>query len=130
VAVACWRAGPPRGEAGRRLELWLVLCLTVLVAPISWTHYDLLLLIPIAALLSRYASLDWRSRAGLVASLVLIAPPVVVLSIQSRIGNALYERVLVSHYFFGAVLLLGVLITERSTVTPGSRLSPARPSSP
>jgi hypothetical protein len=61
---------------------------------------------------------------------VLIAPPVVVLSIQSRIGNALYERVLVSHYFFGAVLLLGVLITERSTVTPGSRLSPARPSSP
>lgn len=130
VAVACWRAGPPRGEAGRRLELWLVLCLTVLVAPISWTHYDLLLLIPIAALLSRYASLDWRSRAGLVASVVLMAPPVVVLSIQSRIGNALYERVLVSHYFFGALLLLGVLIAERSTVTPDNHLSPARPSSP
>ena len=130
VAAACWRSGPPRGEAGRSVELWLVLCLTVLVAPISWTHYDLLLLIPIAALLPRYASLDWRSRAGLVASLVLMAPPVLVLSIQSRIGNALYERVLVSHYFFGALLLLGVLIAERSTVTLEHRLPSARPSSP
>jgi hypothetical protein len=65
-----------------------------------------------------------------VASVVLMAPPVVVLSIQSRIGNALYERVLVSHYFFGALLLLGVLIAERSTVTPDNHLSPARPSSP
>ena len=130
VAAACWRSGPPRGEAGRRVELWLVLCLTVLVAPISWTHYDLLLLIPIAALLSRYAFLDWRSRAGLVAALVLMAPPVVVLSIQNRIGNALYERVLISHYFFGALLLLGVLIAERSTVTPDNHLSSARPSSP
>jgi hypothetical protein len=129
VTAACWNSGPPRDQAGRRVELWLVLCLTVLVAPISWTHYDLLLLIPIAALLSRYASLDWRSRAGLVTSMVLIAPPVVVLGIQSRIGNALYERVLVSHYFFGALLLLGVLIRERSTVTRDNRLAPARPSS-
>src|SRR6185295_9569563 len=113
VAAACWRSGPPRAEAARRAELWLVLCLTVLVAPISWTHYDLLLLIPIAALLSRYASLDWRSRAALAAALALIAPPVVVLSVQNRIGNALYERVLISHYFAGAVLLLAILIAER-----------------
>jgi len=113
VAIACGRSGPPRDEAARRVELWLVLCLTVLVAPISWTHYDLLLLIPIAALLSQYASLDRRSRAALVAALALIAPPVVVLSVQNRIGNALYERVLISHYFAGAVLLLAVLIAER-----------------
>jgi len=83
------------------------------LSPISWTHYDLLLLIPIAALLSQYASLDRRSRAALVAALALIAPPVVVLSVQNRIGNALYERVLISHYFAGAVLLLAVLIAER-----------------
>ena len=43
------------------------------------------------------------TRVGLVAALVLIAPPVVVLSVQSRIGNALYERLLISHYFAGAV---------------------------
>ena len=64
------------------MELWLILCLTVLIAPISWTHYALLLLIPGAALVSQWASLEQRSRAGLVVSLVLIAPPVVVLSVQ------------------------------------------------
>jgi alpha-1,2-mannosyltransferase len=113
VTIGCWRAGPPRTEAARRIELWLVLCLTVLIAPISWTHYDLLLLIPGAALVSESASLDRRSRAGLIGALVLIAPPVVVLSIHSRIGSALYERLLISHYFAGSVVLLGLLVAER-----------------
>jgi hypothetical protein len=98
------------------VELSLVLCLTVLIAPISWTHYDLLLLIPGAALVSQWASLGERSRVGLVAALVLIAPPVIVLSVQNRIGNALYERLLVSHYFAGAVVLLAVLIAERQRI--------------
>ena len=109
-----------------------MLCLTVLVAPISWTHYDLLLLIADRGARCRgMPVLDWRSRAGLVAALVLMAPPVVVLSVQNRIGNALYERVLISHYFFGALLLLGVLIAQRLTVTPDdSAPLSARPSSP
>ena len=113
VVLSCWRAGPPRSSAAQQVELWLILCLTVLIAPISWTHYDLLLLIPGAALVSQWASLEQRSRAGLVAALVLIAPPVVVLSIQNRIGNALYERLLISHYFAGAVVMLAVLIAQR-----------------
>ena len=113
VAIGCWRAGSPRSEAARRVELWLVLCLTVLIAPISWTHYELLLLIPGAALVSAYTGLDRRSRAGLVVALALIAPPVVVLSVHHRIGNALYERLVISHYFAGSVAMLGVLIAER-----------------
>ena len=116
VIISCWRAGPARSSAARQAELWLVLCLTVLIAPISWTHYDLLLLIPGAALASQWASLEQRSRVGLVAALVLISPPVVVLSIQNRIGNALYERVLISHYFAGAVAMLAVLIAERQRI--------------
>jgi hypothetical protein len=98
------------------VELWLILCLTILIAPISWTHYHLLLLIPGAALLSRWASLEQRSRVGLVAALVLIAPPVVELIIQNRIGNALWERLLISHYFAGAVVMLAVLIGERQRI--------------
>jgi hypothetical protein len=113
VTVGCWRAGPPRTESARRAELWLVLCLTVLVAPISWTHYYVLLLIPIAALVAEFASLDWRSRSALAVAILLIAPPVVVLAVPGRIGNALYERVLISHYFFGGVLLLGILLGVR-----------------
>jgi len=114
--LSCWHAGPPRSSAARQVELWLVLCLTILIAPISWTHYHLLLLIPGAALLSRWASLEQRTRIGLVAALVLIAPPVVELIIQNRIGNALWERLLISHYFAGAVVLLAVLIAERQRI--------------
>jgi hypothetical protein len=116
VVLSCWRAGPPRSGAARQVELWLILCLTILIAPISWSHYHLLLLIPGAALLSQWASLGQRSRAGLVAALVLIAPPVEELIIQNRIGNALWERLLISHYFAGAVVLLAVLIAERQRI--------------
>jgi hypothetical protein len=126
VAIACWRAGPPRDEAARRTELWLVLCLTVLVSPISWTHYDLLLLLPGAALVSRWDSLDRLSRVALVIALALLAPPVVVVVIQNRIGSALYERLLISHYFAGAVVLLGLLIAERLKIANAQAL-PMRP---
>ena len=117
VGIAAWRAGPSHGEAARRVELWLVLCLTVLIAPIAWTHYYLLMLIPCAALVSAHASLGWRSLVGLVAAIALMAPPVLVLDVRSRIGNALYERILVSHYFLGGVVLLAVLIAERLEAT-------------
>ncbi len=127
VLFECWRAGSPNTSAAHQVELGMVLCLTVLVAPISWTHYDLLLLIPGSALVSRWASLERPCRAGLAAALILIAPPVVVLSVQSRIGNALYERLLVSHYFAGAVVLLSVLMAERqriaTTIGEHNRLS-------
>jgi glycosyl transferase family 87 len=118
VTIGCWRAGPPRSEAAWHAELSLVLCLTVLIAPISWTHYYLLLLIPIAWLVAGHVSLNWRSRAALAAAIVLISPPVVVLSLQGRISNALYERILISHYFFGGVLLLSVLISARLSAAP------------
>jgi hypothetical protein len=114
AAIGCWAAGRPRSEAAWHTELSLVLCLTVLIAPISWTHYYVLLLIPIASLLAGYASLEWRSRAALAAAIILISPPVVLLSLQGRISNALYERILVSHYFWGGVVLLLVLIGART----------------
>jgi Glycosyltransferase family 87 len=133
ATIGCWRAGPPRSEVARRAELWLVLCLTVLIAPISWTHYYVLLVIPIAALVARYASLHWRTRAALATAITLIAPPVVVLGLAGRIGNALYERILISHYFFGGVLLLGVLIGVRVSAagrTPHEQTCSAGPLGP
>jgi hypothetical protein len=128
AALACWRAGPPRTDTARQTELWLVLCLTVLVAPISWTHYYVLLLVPIAPLAARYTLLDRPSRAALAAAILLMAPPVVVAGVTGRISSALYERILVSHYFFGGVLRLGVLIgvcvSQSSVGHPFSGASP------
>ena len=48
-ALVCWRAGRPRSQQAWYAELSLMLTLAVVIAPISWSHYYLLLLIPIAA---------------------------------------------------------------------------------
>jgi alpha-1,2-mannosyltransferase len=121
VAVTCWRAGRPRTDAAWQAELSLVLLAALLIAPISWTHYFVLLVIPIAALVSGRMPLPSRWRMPLALSVLLISPPVVVLALQGRIANALYERVLVSHYFFGGVVLLGVLIASRAAISSGRR---------
>ncbi len=131
AALACRRAGPPRTDLARHTELWLVLCLTVLIAPISWTHYYVLLLVPIAPLVARYTSLDWPLRTALAAAILLMAPPVVVAGVTGRISSALYERILVSHCFFGGVLLLGVLIGVRLSQSnaggPAGAIAPWHP---
>jgi hypothetical protein len=120
VAAACWRSGPPRGEAGRRVELWLVLCLTVLVARFQDA------LRPAAADSDRGASvtvcvLDWRSRAGLVASVVLMAPPVVVLVF--RVASATRcTSACSSHITSSGHSCCWAFFAERSTVTPEHRL--------
>ena len=63
VAMVCWRAGRPRTPRAWYAELSLVLTLAVVIAPISWSHYYLLLLIPMAALIggSRLPPPDPRS---------------------------------------------------------------------
>lgn len=125
----CWRAGRPRSSAAWFVELSLVLATSLLVAPITWTHYYLLLLVPIAGLL---APRTWPDRPiaqfALACGVILISPPVVLLPLAGRIPAALYSRVLVSHYFYGGVLLLGVLIAVRLKVAAAED-EPASPAS-
>jgi len=115
--AACWRAGRPRTPTAWLVELSLVLTASVLIAPISWTHYYLLLLIPIAGLLEARTWPDhWMAVLALAGGVILISPPVVLLPFSGRIPAALYSRVLLSHYFYGGLLLLGVLIAARLRV--------------
>jgi hypothetical protein len=121
AAVACWRAGPPRTAWAVRLELWIVLCLCLLVAPVSWSHYYLLLLMPASVLLAHRRALAPRRRAALVAAILLITPPVVVLDLNRiPLIGGIYDRLLISHFFFGGVLLLFVLLAIRSDPFPGA----------
>jgi len=49
VSLVAWillRAGAPRSPGEQNLELSIVLCLAIIIAPIAWSHYYLLLLIP------------------------------------------------------------------------------------
>jgi hypothetical protein len=128
VAAVCWRSGRPRSSEDWYAELSLMLTLAVLVAPISWTHYYLLLLIPIAALAGgrRLRLPDGWLAVAVAAAVVLTSVPVVLLSVPGRIPSGLYARVAISHYFYGGLVLLAALTAvramagERIASLPGS----------
>jgi hypothetical protein len=119
VAAVCWRAGRPRTPAAWYAELTMVMTAAVLIAPISWTHYYLWLLIPIAAMLDGVRLPGGPQRrvvAGIALTALLISVPVVILPFSGRITSALYSRVAISHYFYGGVILLVVLAVVRLTL--------------
>lgn len=118
VFLACRRAGAPRSLEEWHVELSLVVLTAILVAPIAWTHYYVLALIPLTWLASGRLRLPRAAVPALWLSAWLISLPVVVFGLQGRIANALYERLLVSHHFLGGALLLGVLIAVRTAAAP------------
>lgn len=113
TAASCWRAGGPRSRAAWEAELSLVLTAGILIAPVAWTHYYVLLLLPVAALVTGRLPRAPGTNAVLAAAVWLMSLPVVAFGLQGRMANALYERLLVSHYFFGGLLLLVVLGSAR-----------------
>ena len=116
VAAVCWRAGRPRTPQMWQAELALVLTLALVIAPISWSHYYLLLLIPFAAMLggARLPLPGPRLAATLALTALLISLPVVILPVPGRIASALYARVAISHYFYGGLVLLAALAAVRA----------------
>lgn len=93
------------------VELSMVLCLALLISPISWTHYYLFLLLPL------YAGnrLPMPDRGGWLAAVVvatvLLTPPVTFA--EGTGSRGLVEKLLLSHYVLGALLLWGVLAVTR-----------------
>jgi hypothetical protein len=110
TVLACCRPPRPRGFAVEGLELGLFLCLALLVSPISWTHYYLLLLVPLCLCLGNRAAVpDGPVWTGLlVASAALVSPPVLSFAADHPVA-----RTLLSHYFFGGVLLWAILMVAR-----------------
>jgi hypothetical protein len=126
VAAICWRAGRPRTPQGWQAELALVLTLAVVIAPISWSHYYLLLLAPLAAMLggTRLPLPTPRLAAALALAALLISLPVVILPVPGRIPSAVYARLAISHYFYGGLILLAALAAVRGIVGGASGREP------
>jgi hypothetical protein len=102
----------PRGRMPQLREYSMVLCVMLLASPISWTHYYCLLLLPLAAFaagaIELPSALWWRWSSAIAA--LLVSLPVMLWVPVDRFGGALVARILLSHYVFGAMLLLGILI--------------------
>ncbi len=107
-------------QTAQELEFVTVLCLALLISPIAWTHYYLLLILPLALFLEKPAMIPALKLAGvaiagrwpLLLSAALISLPVTLYEhprVPEWIGNWF-----LSHYFLGGLLLLGVLLVARS----------------
>lgn len=115
------------------LELSMVLCLALIISPISWTHYYLLLLLPLALYAGK--RLPIAGHGGWLAAMVLcilcISPPVTFMGQDGAVDGQI-AKLFLSHYVIGALLLWGLLGYARWRAAEAQQLrlvtaSPGRP---
>ena len=116
VAVL-WRAGRPRSTREFLLEISATLCLALLVSSLSWTHYYVMLWLPLAVLIACWKD-GWLKPLDvklLVAATVLMSLPSVVdpPSFGWAWLTAFYQKVWLSHTFYGGVLAFALLLKVR-----------------
>lgn len=99
----------PKREA---LEFSLILTLALVLSPISWSHYYLLLLLPGGLFLGDRLKLfpDILTRRLAWSAIVLGSLPVVMLPLQADAIGETLARTLVSAHFFGGLAWLAALL--------------------
>lgn len=89
------------------VELSMVLCVALIISPVSWTHYYLLLLLPVSLYVG--GKLAIPSRGGwlvtFIVCVLLISPPVTFVSLNGWFSAQIVNKFLISHYLGGAMLL-------------------------
>ncbi|MFQ5665229.1 MAG: glycosyltransferase family 87 protein [Candidatus Binatia bacterium] len=120
LLVLCgWVFTPPgRMENHPRLllELGVVMCVSLLVSPISWVHYGIWLL-PVAVVVGavlfragRSSAARPRASALLVTAVLLINVPLLPRSVIRHFGDAMWFRGAMSYQAVGTLLLLGLCV--------------------
>lgn len=110
-----WRSKSPINYQTENLEFCIFLCLGVVVSPISWTHYYLYLLLPLSLYLTnQLPTLSGQIWTKLILiSTILVSLPVILIKVDNPLMKLLYSKILISHYFFGGILLMSVLLIAR-----------------
>jgi hypothetical protein len=103
---------PPDGRealtARQFLEYALVLNLALVMSPLSWTHYYLLLLLPWGLYLGGRLSLPESgcTRGLMWTGILLSSLPVVIFSVRPGLADFLISRTAVSAWLFGGLCML------------------------
>jgi hypothetical protein len=115
TAWVLWRGRRTSSTSAQRLDFSILLCLALLISPTAWTHYYLLLLLPIGLHAAGMLAMPGgRSCVALFwLAVVLISPPIIAPAPEVAAHHPLTASLLVSHYFFGGVLMLAVLVWAR-----------------
>ena len=137
MAPAAWATqSRPRSEPGTTyLELCMFICAAILISPISWSHYYLFLLLPVAFYAGDRFPRRRRSRRVALALTGTFVLSVVLSSLPEELSVEFYRaqeeetslaRALLSHYFYGGVLFYAFLVAQRFSGTPEAPQSPDR----
>lgn len=132
------KARPVPQRVLNEIEFSMVLMLAFLTTGLAWTHYYLLLLMPVAFMLAEPSQwpVDKTTKVLMWAAVFLSAPPVKVLSFQVHALQELYERVGVSHVLAGGFLMFVALLRVRATAVladvtvPGASVTKGAPAAP
>jgi hypothetical protein len=98
--------------AAQELEYVLVLVTALVGSALSWSHYYLWLVMPIAVVLFGKGSMQddsWTRRGGW-AAVLLSAPAVTLVHVENPALQALYTYVAVSHLFFAGLMMFLLLV--------------------
>ncbi len=110
---SCAASGYPRhASVNETLEYAIVVVLALVLSPISWSHYYLLMLMPWCLYFGGQISVpsDAAVRRLVWASIVLASLPVVVLPLGATFWGEVAARTIVSAWFFGGIALLLALL--------------------
>ncbi|MDB5445862.1 MAG: hypothetical protein JWQ97_1179, partial [Phenylobacterium sp.] len=98
-----------RRSRRRDLKYLLVLTLTVIVSPLSWSHYYAWLLAPMAFFLGGRRALPAPERALGWAAIALVTPLARYLVFPDARSLLIYKDIAVSHLLFGGLLWFGLV---------------------
>ena len=115
-----------RARARDTLEYVFVLNLALVMSPISWSHYYLLMLLPWSLYLGGQLQLpeDAPTRRLIWGSIVLSSLPVVFVPLSTDWLGELAARTVISSWFFGGVAMLIVLVRTAWLATRAPETSP------
>ncbi|GMQ83367.1 MAG: hypothetical protein BMS9Abin06_0101 [Gammaproteobacteria bacterium] len=115
VTAVLWRAGKPRCIEEEYLEFSIILCVLLLIFPLSWTHYYVFMLVPFGFYIANrtaFPATGYR-RVLMLAGIVLVSLPMIGVLGGRGTMAIVASKVLSSHYFLAVLLILLLLLAVR-----------------
>jgi hypothetical protein len=116
TALTVLRSQQIESSETENLEFSSFLCLMLVISPISWNHYYLFLLLPISLYLGGQLAIPnrWQWNTAMTFSILLLSTPNVRdVPFTNPILAAFTRHFLVSHFFWGGILFLAILLAAR-----------------
>jgi hypothetical protein len=115
VVATWWVSRESKSEGIIYLDMSVLIVLSIVIGPITWTHYYALMLIPLAFMLGGVIAAP-EGRFGLAymaLGVLLVSAPVVQVAPEMSPLDELVPRLFISHYFYGGLMILGALLLAR-----------------